>query len=69
MTQREKLTEMVELPRERASLVRRRAVPPRVQVHAWDGHPLFTSFIRAALGTSRPSAHTGNAAQLQAVRY
>jgi hypothetical protein len=34
MTQREKLTEMVELPQDRAPLVRRRAVPPRIQEHA-----------------------------------
>ncbi|MCV2371252.1 CTP synthase [Roseateles oligotrophus] len=49
ITQREKLTEMVELPR---------AVHPwyvGVQFHPefkstpWDGHPLFTAFIKAAL--------------------
>jgi hypothetical protein len=33
ITQREKLTEMIELPVRGAPLVRRRAVPPRVQVH------------------------------------
>ena len=33
ITQREKLTEIIELPRGRAPLVRGRAVPPRVQVH------------------------------------
>ncbi len=63
ITQREKLTEMVELPR---------AVHPwyvGVQFHPefkstpWDGHPLFTSYVRAALdhqamrlGTAKPRA-------------
>jgi CTP synthase len=34
---------------ERAPVVRRRAVPPRVQVDPWDGHPLFNAFIKAAI--------------------
>jgi CTP synthase (UTP-ammonia lyase) len=34
LTQREHLTEIVELPHQRAPVVHRRAVPPRVQVHA-----------------------------------
>ena len=34
LTQRERLTEIVELPAGRAPVVRRRAVPPRVQVDA-----------------------------------
>jgi CTP synthase len=61
ITQREKLTEMVELPR---------AVHPwfvGVQFHPefkstpWDGHPLFISFIAAAL--AHRVAAAGAAAQ------
>ena len=60
ITQREKLTEMVELPQ---------AVHPwfvGVQFHPefkstpWDGHPLFISFVKAAL------AHQTNPASLRA---
>jgi CTP synthase len=61
LTQREQLTEIVELP-QACTLVHRRAVPPRVQVHPWDGHPLFNAFIKAALAhqaSARPRPEGG----------
>ena len=46
ITQREKLTEIVELPQDVAPVVRRRAVPPRIQEHAV-GRPPAVHQLRA----------------------
>jgi CTP synthase len=54
ITQREKLTEIVELPQRGAPLVRRRAVPPRVQVHALGRPPAVHRVHRR--GTEAPGA-------------
>ena len=58
ITQREKLTEIVELPRERAPLVRRRAVPPRVQEHALGRPPAVQQLHQGRAGAARGQAST-----------
>ncbi|MBB2486308.1 CTP synthase [Mitsuaria sp. WAJ17] len=50
ITQREKLTEMVELPREVHPWFVGVQFHPEFKSTPWDGHPLFTAFIKAALG-------------------
>jgi len=49
ITQREKLTEMVELPRSAHPWFVGVQFHPEFKSTPWDGHPLFTSFIKAAL--------------------
>jgi len=49
ITQREKLTEIVELPREVHPWFMGVQFHPEFKSTPWDGHPLFTSFIKAAL--------------------
>jgi CTP synthase len=49
ITQREKLTEMVELPREVHPWFVGVQFHPEFKSTPWDGHPLFTSYIKAAL--------------------
>ena len=49
ITQREKLTEMVELPREVHPWYLGVQFHPEFKSTPWDGHPLFISFIQAAL--------------------
>jgi CTP synthase len=49
MTQRDKLTEMVELPREVHPWFVGVQFHPEFKSTPWDGHPLFNSFIKAAL--------------------
>ena len=49
ITQREKLTEMVELPREVHPWFVGVQFHPEFKSTPWDGHPLFTAFIKAAL--------------------
>ncbi|WP_428507520.1 CTP synthase [Roseateles sp.] len=49
ITQREKLTEMVELPREVHPWYVGVQFHPEFKSTPWDGHPLFTAFIKAAL--------------------
>jgi CTP synthase len=49
ITQREKLTEMVELSREEHPWFVGVQFHPEFKSTPWDGHPLFNSFIRAAL--------------------
>ena len=49
ITQREKLTEMVELPREVHPWFVGVQFHPEFKSTPWDGHPLFISFIKAAL--------------------
>ena len=49
ITQREKLTEMVELPREVHPWYVGVQFHPEFKSTPWDGHPLFISYIKAAL--------------------
>jgi CTP synthase len=49
ITQREKLTEMVELPQEVHPWYVGVQFHPEFKSTPWDGHPLFISYIRAAL--------------------
>ncbi|KQV92735.1 CTP synthase [Pelomonas sp. Root1237] len=49
ITQREKLTEMVELPREVHPWFVGVQFHPEFKSTPWGGHPLFTAFIKAAL--------------------
>lgn len=49
ITQREKLTEMVELPQEVHPWFVGVQFHPEFKSTPWDGHPLFNSYIRAAL--------------------
>jgi CTP synthase len=49
LTQREKLTEMVELPREVHPWFVGVQFHPEFKSTPWGGHPLFTSYIKAAL--------------------
>ena len=51
LTQREHLTEIVELPQRRAPLVHRRAVPPRVQVDAVGRPPAVQRLHQGRAGT------------------
>ncbi len=49
LTQREKLTEIIELPRSVHPWFMGVQFHPEFKSTPWDGHPLFISFIRAAL--------------------
>jgi CTP synthase len=49
MTQREKLTEMVELPRSAHPWFVGVQFHPEFKSTPWDGHPLFISYVKAAL--------------------
>ncbi len=49
LTQTEKLTEIVELPRSEHPWYMGVQFHPEFKSTPWDGHPLFTSFIKAAL--------------------
>lgn len=49
ITQREKLTEMVELPRDAHPWYVGVQFHPEFKSTPWDGHPLFIAFIKAAL--------------------
>ena len=49
ITQREKLTEMIELPRSVHPWFVGVQFHPEFKSTPWDGHPLFTSFVKAAL--------------------
>jgi CTP synthase len=55
ITQREKLTEIVELPREVHPWFVGVQFHPEFKSTPWDGHPLFTSYIKAALEHQRES--------------
>jgi CTP synthase len=48
ITQREKLTEMIELPREQHPWFVGVQFHPEFRSTPWDGHPLFTHFVKAA---------------------
>ena len=56
ITQREKLTEIVELPRDVHPWFVGVQFHPEFKSTPWDGHPLFTSYIKAALEHQRESA-------------
>lgn len=49
LTQREKLTEIVELPREQHPWFIGVQFHPEFKSTPWGGHPLFTSYVKAAL--------------------
>ena len=49
LTQRERLTEIVELPRARHPWFMGVQFHPEFKSTPWDGHPLFSSFVKAAL--------------------
>jgi CTP synthase len=49
LTQREKLTEIVELPRDKHPWFIGVQFHPEFKSTPWGGHPLFTSYVRAAL--------------------
>jgi CTP synthase len=49
LTQRERLTEIVELPREQHPWFMGVQFHPEFKSTPWGGHPLFTSFVQAAL--------------------
>jgi len=54
ITQREKLTEMVELPRSAHPWYVGVQFHPEFKSTPWDGHPLFIAFIKAALDHQKP---------------
>jgi CTP synthase len=53
ITQREKLTEIVELPRERHPWFVGVQFHPEFKSTPWAGHPLFISYVKAALDHQR----------------
>ena len=56
LTQAEHLTEIVELPRESHPWFMGVQFHPEFKSTPWGGHPLFSSFIKAALDHHRPAA-------------
>ena len=68
ITQREKLTEIVELPRSEHPWFVGVQFHPEFKSTPWGGHPLFISFVKAALEHKQASLPAAGAAQLQAVR-
>jgi CTP synthase len=63
LTQREKLTEMVELPRSVHPWYMGVQFHPEFKSTPWNGHPLFNSFIKAALDHQAANAATSKAGQ------
>jgi CTP synthase len=66
ITQREKLTEMVELPQATHPWYVGVQFHPEFKSTPWDGHPLFTSYVKAALdhqleGVANKNAFAANA--------
>ena len=57
LTQREKLTEMVELPREVHPWFVGVQFHPEFKSTPWDGHPLFISYIEAAMQHKKRNAN------------
>jgi CTP synthase len=55
ITQREKLTEIIELPRSVHPWFVGVQFHPEFKSTPWDGHPLFNSFIKAALARQADS--------------
>jgi CTP synthase len=64
ITQRDKLTEIVELPRDQHPWFMGVQFHPEFKSTPWGGHPLFTSFIKAAL--EHKAARIANAAKAAA---
>ena len=62
LTQREKLTEMVELPQDVHPWFVGVQFHPEFKSTPWDGHPLFISFIKAALAHHAAADATQKAA-------
>ena len=62
LTQREKLTEMVELPREVHPWFVGVQFHPEFKSTPWGGHPLFSSFVKAALDHQRSAQAAAPAA-------
>jgi CTP synthase len=56
ITQREKLTEIVELPQTQHPWFVGVQFHPEFKSTPWDGHPLFTSYVKAALDHQREAA-------------
>jgi CTP synthase len=56
ITQREKLTEIVELPHAQHPWFVGVQFHPEFKSTPWDGHPLFTSYVKAALDHQREAA-------------
>lgn len=56
ITQREKLTEIVELPQDVHPWFVGVQFHPEFKSTPWDGHPLFTSFVKAALARHEATA-------------
>ncbi len=61
LTQREQLTEIVELPQEQHPWFMGVQFHPEFKSTPWDGHPLFNAFVKAAVD------HQGSGAKLKAV--
>ncbi|MDH4377860.1 MAG: CTP synthase [Ramlibacter sp.] len=61
LTQREQLTEIVELPQDKHPWFMGVQFHPEFKSTPWDGHPLFNAFVRAAVD------HQGSGAKLKAV--
>jgi CTP synthase len=53
ITQREKLTEIVELPQDQHPWYVGVQFHPEFKSTPWDGHPLFSSYVEAALAFHR----------------
>ncbi len=61
LTQREQLTEIVELPQDQHPWFMGVQFHPEFKSTPWDGHPLFNDFVKAAVD------HQGSGAKLKAV--
>jgi CTP synthase len=61
LTQREHLTEIVELPRDVHPWFVGVQFHPEFKSTPWDGHPLFNAFVKAALATQAPAKKTSKA--------
>ncbi len=60
LTQREQLTEIVELPRDVHPWFMGVQFHPEFKSTPWDGHPLFNAFIKAALRPPGATAQGSN---------
>ncbi len=68
ITQRDKLTEIVELPREVHPWFVGVQFHPEFKSTPWDGHPLFNSFIKAALEHQAECADSAEGGRHEALR-